>query len=210
MPDQEEVLCLSARRHPRSRGGVLIRGSRSRLNLFIDSIAGLAFLSSALSGRNYYFHIGASILMIAVVVIHLGLHWDWVVRCSRKLPRGSAPGQVRTKINYTVDMFIAVMFAISVISGVVLMTSNAEIIIRTHGLSSWMFVLGVLLHLLLHWRWMVVMSRDAIRAAGQGAGGTERPIASLSQARSEFESGDSIVSAIGEVPQSGRHGGDIA
>jgi hypothetical protein len=185
-------------------------GSKSRLNFAIDFVAGVAFIASVLSGKSYYVHVVSGVAMATAIIIHLVLHWNWVVDGSRKLLRGTISGLGRTRLNYTVDMFIAAMFTISVTSGAILMTSNAEAVVKTHGLSSWLFVLGVVLHLRLHWRWIVAMSRELIRGTGRDLGRIESPIASLSEARGQSESGESIVSAIGEIPRSGKHEGEIA
>lgn len=132
--------------------------SRSRLNFWIDSIAGFAFLLSFLSGKRYEVHIVAGIVMTAAVIAHLALHWDWVVNCSRKIISGSSFSSRRAKVNYTLDLFIAAMFAVSTASGFVMLGSNeASVIAKIHGLTGWLFVLGGLLHVALHWSWIVTM-----------------------------------------------------
>ena len=77
----------------------------------------------------------------------------------------------KAKINYIVDVIILILFVISAFSGLGLMKPKEErattvvvdeqraIISDVHILSSFVMVAGVIVHLVLHWRWMSVMSR---------------------------------------------------
>ena len=80
----------------------------------------------------------------------------------------------KTTSNYVVDVMILILFVISTLSGLGLMRPKEEravgtqviidsyraVIIDTHVISSFLMVAGVFVHLVLHWRWMVAMTRN--------------------------------------------------
>jgi hypothetical protein len=80
----------------------------------------------------------------------------------------------KAKINYIVDVVILIMFVLSVVSGfglmrpkeermmttTAVMDENRTIISDIHILSSFLMVAGVMVHLALHWKWMVTMTRN--------------------------------------------------
>lgn len=83
--------------------------ARGRFNVFVDAMIGLGFLAAAVSGVVYFFLIGenpvirlsgdflfakntwdmihtwGSILMIAAAVVHFAIHWQWVVKVTRRV-----------------------------------------------------------------------------------------------------------------------------
>jgi len=83
-----------------------------------------------------------------------------------------------TTRDYIVDVIILLLFIISVFSGVGLMRPKEErmvvsvmdeqraIISGAHILSSFLMVVGVMLHLALHWRWMNVMTQKVMENGG--------------------------------------------
>lgn len=80
----------------------------------------------------------------------------------------------KAKINYVVDVIILILFVISTLSGLGLMRPKEErtvgsqiiidssraVIIDVHILSSFLMVAVILAHLILHWKWMVAMTRN--------------------------------------------------
>ena len=80
----------------------------------------------------------------------------------------------KAKINYIVDVMILIMFVISAVSGFALMRPEDECMMTTtavmdenraiisdiHIFSSFLMVAGVMVHLVLHWKWMVTMTRN--------------------------------------------------
>jgi len=99
--------------------------SRAKLNYLLDGVIAIAFIASALSGIVFLFagsggyqggrnptfrteilgidravwsdlHAWVSLVMIAGVVIHLVLHWNWIVCMTKRMVKGSrraAPGR---------------------------------------------------------------------------------------------------------------------
>ena len=98
--------------------------SKARINLILDTVIAAAFLLSALSGivmllvpggyqggRNPYYgtevlwlgheqwsdlHTWGSLVMIAGVLVHLALHWKWIVCMVRKTltPKQRRPSRI--------------------------------------------------------------------------------------------------------------------
>ena len=80
----------------------------------------------------------------------------------------------KAKINYIVDVIILVLFVLSAFSGLGLMQpkedrmmmtatvmdENRVLISDVHILTSFLMVAGVMVHLVLHRRWMAVMTRN--------------------------------------------------
>jgi Ca2+/Na+ antiporter len=136
----------------------------SRLNFLVDLVAGLAFILTVLSGKSYVVHIAAALVFTAFVAVHLFLHWDWLTGCSRRLFAGSLANRGRVRLNYEIDVFILVMFVISTATGLtMIMSGNGTTIAKIHGLSSWLFVLGGMLHVALHGDWVVMMVKRGLR-----------------------------------------------
>lgn len=83
----------------------------------------------------------------------------------------------KAKLNYIVDVIILLMFVMSTLSGFGLMRPKEErtvgtqtvvdayrsAIIDAHVISSFLLLAGVIVHFVLHWRWMVTMSRNMMQ-----------------------------------------------
>jgi hypothetical protein len=102
----------------------------------------------------------------------------------------------KAKLNFTVDVFILIAFALSVVSGLVLFAMphggyqggrnpayNQTILFfsRTawndlHVWSSFVMVAGAVVHLLLHWKWIACMVKKMFRPAVRVEKGA-RPVA---------------------------------
>jgi hypothetical protein len=79
----------------------------------------------------------------------------------------------RTKLNYWVDMFIGAALIVSAVSGLVFLprlesSTFLGVTFRTwdlvHTWSSLAMIAGAGLHLLLHWNWLVAMTRRMLRS----------------------------------------------
>lgn len=122
-------------------------------------------------------HTWGGVLMIVAVAIHLAIHWDWVKRMSRRtwgaLTTKEGPLSKGAKVNVAIDLLIAVSFAIcglsglyflfapsggvhgglSVASGSIFLFSQAtwDLI---HTWSGVVLAVAVVLHFVIHWRWV--------------------------------------------------------
>jgi hypothetical protein len=99
----------------------------------------------------------------------------------------------RAKINYGVDLIIGIGFLLSAVSGIVLLfagsggyqggrnthfTTEMLLLSRTawkdlHTWSSLVMIVGVALHLVLHWNWIVLMTRNLFKRKAAVSTNTE-------------------------------------
>lgn len=136
--------------------------SRTKTNLILDIALFLVFLvvyEAKTTGETVHEWLGVG--LIAVIIIHILLHWQWVVSITRRFFQ-----RIRTepRINYIVNMAIFISFTTIIFSG--LMMSHS--VLPFFGLAApdtpfWKMLhsqasditLGlVALHIALHWQWL--------------------------------------------------------
>lgn len=126
-------------------------------------------------------HTWGGLLMILAVVIHLAWHWSWVKMMSRRagnalLGKGSKFSK-GAKINVFVDLGLALGFLVTAVTGIYflfvpagyqggtvagwdpgfLFSRTTWDIIHTWGFVAMM--VAALLHIVIHWRWIVNVTR---------------------------------------------------
>lgn len=126
-------------------------------------------------------HTWGGLLMILAVAVHFTIHWSWVKMMARRV-KSSLLGQGSkfsrgAKVNVAVDLLIALGFLVSAVSGIyflflpagyqggrtpgwdpgILFARETWDILHTWG--AIVMVLAALLHLLIHWRWVVNVTR---------------------------------------------------
>ena len=126
-------------------------------------------------------HTWGGILMILAVVIHFAIHWQWVKMMSRRIARaltGKGKGFSRgAKINLIVDLLIGLSFLVTAVTGIYFLFlpqgyqggrnpgwDPGLLFSRTtwdliHTWAAVIMILAALLHLLIHWRWIVNVTR---------------------------------------------------
>jgi len=163
----------------------------------IASLSGVYFLifpdGGYMGGRNPYYgiriifdrtgwewiHTWLSLGMIAIALLHIILHWKWVVSTTKRVARDiftSHKSNMNSKgwQNVIVDGAIGVGFIISAISGVYflfvgesrggLVPDPMFLFSRTawdliHTWSSVLFISGFLMHFAIHWGWVTKVTR---------------------------------------------------
>ena len=167
------------------------------LGMIIASISGIYFLifpdGGYKGGRNPFYgirvifdragwewiHTWLSLGFIAIALIHIVLHWKWIVSTTKRVFR-SMIGKQKTTMsaggwqNVIVDVIVAVGFLISAISGVYFLfvgESHGGLAVdpmflfsRTawsliHTWSSVLFISGFLVHFAIHWGWVTRVTR---------------------------------------------------
>lgn len=135
----------------------------TKVNLTVDILIFVAFLiTTAPQLSGIAIHEWLSIAFAAAAIIHLLLHWQWIVQSTKRL-LGKLARQSR--INYILNILLfidvtVIMFTGLAISRVALpliglhMTENFAWR-RLHSLSSDLGVLILGLHVALHWNWIV-------------------------------------------------------
>jgi hypothetical protein len=134
-----------------------------KTNLLVDSAIFAAFLIAFEPGlTGIAIHEWLSLALAATLVIHLVLHWDWVVavgaRYFRKLFHES-------RLNFLVDVFLLAAYVLVMLSGILISRSVIAVLgIQLAESPAWRFLhswsanaslLLTGLHLALHWKWIV-------------------------------------------------------
>jgi hypothetical protein len=122
-------------------------------------------------------HTWGGVLMVAAVVIHFVIHWDWVKRMSRRtwsaVMRKDGPLSRGAQINVAIDLLIAASFLVCAVSGLYFLfapsggahgglsgaTEPAFLFSRTtwdliHTWSGTILAVAAVLHFAIHWRWI--------------------------------------------------------
>jgi hypothetical protein len=156
--------------------------ARTRLDFWFDA----ALLAGYTLAYSYGFtgiaiHEWLGIALGLALMFHLTLHWDWVIRSTKKLfnPRG------HDKLIWAVNLLLMLAMVMCVVSGIVI----SEVALPSMGISphvgpSWQrfhiltaeITLGLVpVHVALRWRWIVRVarrlwtSRSARRASRRAA-----------------------------------------
>ena len=107
----------------------------------------------------------------AGVLVHLAWQWRWIMGTSQRF--FAKPGRVRA--NYVVCAFLLITFVATFCSGLMISSWISDApereLLHLHHVAPKLFVLGVILHTLLHWRWLVGTAR---RLVGSVASPTTR------------------------------------
>jgi len=141
--------------------------ARTKLFLLLDigiTLAMLALLSVALTGLALHEWLG--IAFIAVLVLHLLLHWQWIAGAALRWLR-SLSWQMR--LTFLVDSVLFVTMTLVIFSGLVIsevalplmgLTTSRNFAWRAiHSASSNGVLVLVSLHLALNWRWIVAAAQ---------------------------------------------------
>ena len=136
-----------------------------------------------LFGRDMWsdLHTWGGVVMILAVVIHLAIHWQWVMMMSRRIGRaivGKGKGFSQgAKINLGINLVIGISFLITAVSGIYFLFlphgyqggrnpgwDPGLLFSRTtwdlvHTWSAVVIILAGSLHFLIHWRWIVNVTR---------------------------------------------------
>jgi hypothetical protein len=139
--------------------------SRNRINLFLDIVLFIAFLittSPHFSGIAV--HEWLSIVLIAAFVIHLLLHWSWIVNTTQRL-FGKTTG--RNRLNYALNVALFIDMVVVMFSGILISEAALPALgiptapgfawRRLHDASANIGLLFFALHVGLHWQWIATM-----------------------------------------------------
>ena len=162
--------------------------TRTLLNYWLDAALVLAFVldySFRFTGLTVHEWIGIGIGL--ALLFHVTLHWDWVLRTTRRV-LGQLPG--RERFRWIVDLGLLFVMTLCVVSGVLISRSALPAIGITtmaggfwtglHTTSADITVVLVAVHVALNWRWILTVTRRITGRAPKrqvgaaGAGGNER------------------------------------
>jgi hypothetical protein len=120
-------------------------------------------------------HKWAGILMIAIALIHIPLHWNWIVNMIRRILREivewRSTFKTRARLNLILNLIVGISFLAVAISGVYFFfipgasqeSGNRDPIFfftqltwdKIHTWGAVVFISAVILHFAIHWRWIV-------------------------------------------------------
>ncbi|MFD3163422.1 DUF4405 domain-containing protein [Herpetosiphon sp. NSE202] len=142
-------------------------GNRNKTNYLVDLVIGMSFLiATAPNATGEPIHEWLSMGLLAMIMVHLLLHWHWIVAITKKL-FGNVAWQQRINymlnislfIDLTIIMFTGVMISKTVVPLLGLKLPSNMTWRSLHGLASNVVVVLVGLHLALHWDWIVRSSK---------------------------------------------------
>jgi hypothetical protein len=142
-----------------------------------------AYGLTILFGRHTWsdLHTWGGVLMIMAIIIHFAIHWQWVKMMSRRvwhtMQGKGATFSKGAKVNLLVDLIIGVAFLITAVSGIYFLFlpggfqggrnpgwDPGLLFSRTtwdliHTWAAVIMILAASLHLFIHWRWVVNVTR---------------------------------------------------
>jgi hypothetical protein len=171
--------------------------NRSKLNFWLDVILFVSFLITIASlpggGRRgavdtttpiqqtrVMVHYVAGTLMLVGSALHIALHWEWIKVVILRSPRNLAR---RVAINRGIDIVLFLLFALCGFTGWAVWPV-AEIIpgpswlslkdwSDMHRLTGMIMFLILVLHLVLHWKWILSTTRRYLKPVASNIG--QRP-----------------------------------
>jgi len=150
--------------------------SRTKLNLLLDIAMFLVFAvtyQAKATGTTIHEWLGVSIA--AVIIVHILLHWQWVVGITKQFLKKL---KAEPRVNYIVNTAIFISFTTVIFSGLMISHSvlpffGLEIASSgfwkmLHFTSADVTVWLAALHVALHWRWIVnAVKRYLLAPVGQ-------------------------------------------
>ena len=149
--------------------------ARTRLDFWLDAVLLVAFtLAYSLGFTGIATHEWLGIGLGVALLVHLTLHWDWVVRTSRRLLRRGGRG----RLSWLVALLLVVSMTLCITSGILIsqvalpelgITVPSSTFWRSmHGTTATLTLILVPVHVALDWRWIVgVARRLAARRPGR-------------------------------------------
>jgi hypothetical protein len=199
----------------------------TRRNWWIDAGLALGALLAALSGIYFLFfpvggyqggrnpmygvtvlferaawddlHTWSGVLMIAIVLVHLTLHWSWVTsmfnRTLKQMRGRVGPMNARGRFNLGLNLVVGLSFLLTAISGVYFMFFPAgrgsvdPLLLFSrltwdliHTWSGSTLIVAAILHFAIHWKWIIKVTRNLATGGSARRPETQAPsVGSLSQ-----------------------------
>jgi hypothetical protein len=127
-------------------------------------------------------HTWTGVVMIAAALIHLVIHWKWVVNMTRRmfneLTGHSFSMNPRGRWNLILNLVVALSFILTAASGIYFLffstqgrTAGPQILLTSaawdllHTWAGTILIASAIVHFAIHWRWVVNVSGKLIRQA---------------------------------------------
>jgi hypothetical protein len=144
--------------------------TRIRLDFWLDAAVLTGFIvaySFNFTGDAVHEWLGLALGL--VLVVHLTLHWDWVVRATRNLIRRRG----LDRLIWLVNLALLLAMTLCVMSGILIsrvalpelgiLVLNTPLWSRLHELTAEATLGLVPVHVALRWKWIVAVARHAVR-----------------------------------------------
>jgi hypothetical protein len=159
---------------------------------------GITILFSRVTWDGLHTWFGA--LMIAAVVIHFAIHWNWVKGMAKRMTKSVVGKGARMNrhgyFNVAVDATVALSFLLVAVSGVYFMFVPGSgravdplfIFTRTtwdliHTWSGVALITAAVIHFAIHWNWVTKVTAKVFRSLSlSGKPGEQRPVAGSAEA----------------------------
>jgi hypothetical protein len=160
-----------------------LRRNPNKLNLYLDLVLVIAFvveMEEHFTGLHNHELLGLAFGIAAV--IHIALHWNWVVSITKRL---FSKVFHESRLNYALNLALLIDMTVVVVTGVLisrtigLSTPHMQATETFHRLSSELSLVLVGLHVALHWKWIVTHSLKYLfpsRVLGQGSPVASKPV----------------------------------
>jgi hypothetical protein len=140
--------------------------ARTRLDFWLDALLLVAYtLAYSLGFTGIAIHEWLGIGLGVALLVHLTLHWDWVVRTTRKLLRPAG----RERFIWLVNLLLLVSMTLCIASGILISeVALPQLGITLRGSSFWsqvhdttsaLTLILVPVHAALRWRWIAGVAR---------------------------------------------------
>jgi hypothetical protein len=147
-------------------------------------------------------HNWVSLVLLAGILVHVLLHLPWVVSVTKQVfgagPKKNTSGVVKARQNLALDVVIGIAFVLSTFTGLVRWAAGSggfqggrnpdfqSVIMGLsrgtwsdlHTWTSLVMIVGVLIHLILHWSWIVRTTRRLLGLGRPATTATRRPLSS--------------------------------
>jgi hypothetical protein len=154
---------LADRLASKSRRRIL---ARTRLDFWLEAVALVAYtLAFSLGFTGIATHEWLGIGLGLVLLVHLALHWDWVIRTTRKLLRPAG----RERFVWLVNLLLLASMTLCIASGILIsevalpdlgITLPASFFWRQlHDTTATLTLILVPVHAALRWRWIAGVAR---------------------------------------------------
>jgi uncharacterized protein DUF4405 len=140
--------------------------ARTRLDFWLDALLLVAYtLAYSLGFTGIATHEWLGIGLGVALLVHLTLHWDWVVRITRKLLRPNG----RERFIWLVNLLLLVCMTLCIASGILIsevalpqlgiFPSPSSFWRQVHDTTATLTLILVPIHAALRWRWITGVAR---------------------------------------------------
>jgi hypothetical protein len=138
---------------------MLLRCNPNKLNLYLDFALVIAFaveMEEHFTGLHNHELLGLAFAL--AILIHIALHWNWVVSITRRL---FSKVFHESRLNYALNLALYIDMVVVVVSGILisrtigLSVPRLEAVEPLHRLASQFCLVLVGLHVALHWKWII-------------------------------------------------------